>query len=793
MNYGIGLTGLKAAQQAIELVGTNLANAATPGYHRQELILSPLQLSGRDSKVSTGGVTIQGVSRAYDILLEREHLRQHPIQGQLEQELAALTSITNVLGQVEGNALSRSIQDYFGAMTQLASDPNSLAYAQNTVWTADAMTGNIRSAQQFLEEMKDQVYRQAVQMADEINVRADNVAGLNGEIELSIRRGTSANMLMDQRDQAVLEISNLAEAYVQDKADSDGQVQVQAWGTPLVLGERVMHLEVGMTSEGKLGVSPEGQLTFNTDARGGELGGLFELYNDIIPKMEDRLNTMAKEIMLNINKVHVQGVGTDGGFDDLTGIATNTIDPISSWSWPPVKAGESFMMRVTDDTGTATVHEIKILEDDTIYDIADRINNLSSGGDVVASVLSSRLHLEAVTDGYTFDFRPDYTMMTDSRKELLIGHGVSDSSITYISGNDAADTLVLTLGPDAANDVMNYNIGASSKSLDDVVNDINAWSTAQPTAWTAAAKVWDPSSEQWQLELSARLDGNRPDGEMDLGNVGKVIWADDGETIQLGDGNMELRNGLSGLAGTGGGTFAPTVEIDGIYDGPNQEYIFTVNGTTGEIGNVNNLQLTVTDGDGTFVKQIDVGHGYSAGDRLEIENGLVITLSRGQLNAGETFAIAARSDSDTSGFLVAAGMNTFFEGIDSADIAVRDWIFEDAHHVATSRGTRDIDSRNIQALAALGSSRIAGLGNTTIGDYHRDWVSDIGQQTLVRESRLEASEAVMQQLVNQRDAVSGVDPNESAAQLLIYERMFQSMSKFISIQDKSMQTLMDII
>ncbi len=793
MNYGIGLTGLKAAQQAIELVGTNLANAATPGYHRQELILTPLQLSGRDSKVSMGGVDVKGVTRAYDILLEREHLRQHPIQGELEQELAALTSITNVLGQVEGNAISKSLQDYFGAMTQLASDPNSLAYAQNTVWTADAMTGNLRSAQKFLEQMKDQVYRQAVQLVDEINVRADNVAKLNGEIELSIRRGTSANMLMDQRDQAVLEISNLADAYVQEMSDSDGQVQVQAWGTPLVLGERVMHLDVGMTSENKLGVSPAGQLTFNTGARGGELGGLFELYNDIIPDMEDRLNTLAKEIILNVNKLHVQGVGTDGPFTDITGEATNTVDPISEWSWPPVTAEETFAIRVTDDTGATTIHKITILEDDTIYDISDRINNLSSGAHVKASVLSGRLHLESVTDGYTFDFRPDYTLKTDARKEGFVGYGVDNpATMAYITGNAAGDQLVLDLGT-GAGDVLTYTIGSTTKTLDTVVAEINALSTAVDATWNAAQKVWDPSREQWRLELHAHQDGDLADGEVSVGNVGAVVWAHDGEAIAEGKGNMEHRNGLSGLDGTGGGTFAPSIEIDGIYTGPNQEYIFTVNGTTGEVGNVNNLQLTVTDGDGTFVKQIDIGHGYSIGDRLEIENGLVITIGQGQLNANETFAIEAISDSDTSGFLVAAGINTFFEGTDASDIEVREWMFEDAHHVATSRGTRDIDSRNIEALANLGNERLAGLDDSTIGDYHRDWVSDIGQQTLVRESRLKASEAVMQQLVNQRDAVSGVDPNESAAQLLIYERMFQSMSKFIAVQDKSLQTLMDII
>ena len=39
----------------------------------------------------------------------------------------------------------------------------------------------------------------------------------------------------------------------------------------------------------------------------------------------------------------------------------------------------------------------------------------------------------------------------------------------------------------------------------------------------------------------------------------------------------------------------------------------------------------------------------------------------------------------------------------------------------------------------------------------------------------------------------GVDPNEEAAQMIIFERMFQSMSKFITVQDQALQELMNMI
>ncbi len=41
-DFAIGLSGLNAAQAALEVVGNNVANAATDGYHRQQIELTPV-------------------------------------------------------------------------------------------------------------------------------------------------------------------------------------------------------------------------------------------------------------------------------------------------------------------------------------------------------------------------------------------------------------------------------------------------------------------------------------------------------------------------------------------------------------------------------------------------------------------------------------------------------------------------------------------------------------------------------------------------------------------------------
>ncbi len=59
-DYHIGISGLNAAQQGLNIVGNNIANAATEGYHRQRVELRPadgVQLGGF---MIGGGVEVVG-------------------------------------------------------------------------------------------------------------------------------------------------------------------------------------------------------------------------------------------------------------------------------------------------------------------------------------------------------------------------------------------------------------------------------------------------------------------------------------------------------------------------------------------------------------------------------------------------------------------------------------------------------------------------------------------------------------------------------------------------------------
>jgi len=92
-DYAIGISGLNAAKRALDVIGNNIANSATEGYHRQRIELSPNSPSRDGSLLFGAGVNVDGVTRIIDNFLEQEILRQYSSLEQIARELATLQTV----------------------------------------------------------------------------------------------------------------------------------------------------------------------------------------------------------------------------------------------------------------------------------------------------------------------------------------------------------------------------------------------------------------------------------------------------------------------------------------------------------------------------------------------------------------------------------------------------------------------------------------------------------------------------------------------------------------------------
>ena len=159
--------------------------------------------------------------------------------------------------------------------------------------------------------------------------------------------------------------------------------------------------------------------------------------------------------------------------------------------------------------------------------------------------------------------------------------------------------------------------------------------------------------------------------------------------------------------------------------------------------------------------------------------------------ASEDFEISFSDDS--SGALAALGVNTFFTGGDSYDIAVDPTLATDVAKIAAARGHVPGDNRAALAIAGLKDQSLSGLDGLSItGFWNRHVESNAIALAQARE-QVQADSTVRSTLEQQQQAVSGVNADEETINLLQHQRGFQASARFISVVDELMQTLLSLV
>jgi flagellar hook-associated protein 1 FlgK len=285
-------------------------------------------------------------------------------------------------------------------------------------------------------------------------------------------------------------------------------------------------------------------------------------------------------------------------------------------------------------------------------------------------------------------------------------------------------------------------------------------------------------------------------------NSGKLqITADSGYSFDFLPGVMAEPSYATAL--TGGGTPAtlpPNILIDGLYEGTaNEEYTCTVT-TEGGVQAIGTgvMTLDIVDGEGEVVASVNIGQGFTAGTPITIGDGLTITISAngispGYFDDGDEFTVSALASSDASGFLAAAGLNCFFAGSDASSINLSEDISASNLRIAASRSSNLSDNANTLAIAQLAYTASEDLGGATTLEYYRNLATDVGNQILFTQTQYDNAQGIQRSLAQQRDEISGVDMNDQAMKMMVFERMFQAMSKYISTVDDAIQTMMGII
>ena len=197
------------------------------------------------------------------------------------------------------------------------------------------------------------------------------------------------------------------------------------------------------------------------------------------------------------------------------------------------------------------------------------------------------------------------------------------------------------------------------------------------------------------------------------------------------------------------------------------------------------IDLNGIDGDTTLTSlaaAIDAADGVSAS--ISLDNRLVIEAGSSEIE----FAF----DGDTSDVLAALGLNTFFTGSDAGSINVNQEVLSDPTLFAASLDGIGVDTQNIIELVNLNDAGLTALQGGTFTSVYDNLINETTRGATVAESVAEGFSVFAQSLEASSQAISGVNLDEEAIDMIMLQRTYQAAARYIATLSELLDVLVNL-
>lgn len=777
LGLSIGLQALLTSQAGLDTIGHNISNANTPGYSRQTLRVGTGRNINLRGLIQGTGIQADVIARTVDTLLNGRIARQTSTLGRLETRYQAMSDAENFLGVGSGSGINQLLQGFFESVSELSAGPEGGVLRTSAVQSSVELAARFNRLAVDTEGQRAQTVQRLQQNVDQVNALTQEIGALNHQIADTETGQNLANDLRDHRDVLVDKLSRLID--VKPVEDSRGAIRLLVDGMMLASPTTVQKLLlVPDEASGEFQLQITGN-SRNVQAGGGEIGGLMNVLEDFLPRMNEDLDQFARNLMLEMNRVHTTGLGASGphtllvgehGLQDLNGSGSVDDELLANSGLPfDVKSGELYINVTDNATGELIKHKVDI--DAARTRVGDFMNDLNAIPNLSATV-DSQGRLQVFSDsGYGFDFSRRMDPSPDNVGSFGGGRASLASSAQGPFAFNVGDTIDIT-GPTGPFSIT-----------------INAGSFAQVGSATAEelAAVFNADPNVQANAMVASVVG----GHLVVQSTG----AGSSEAFDVTGGT-----GLAALGWTAGTTVtgqdsAANPMISGSYTGSsNGALVFRPN-MDGDIGTTPGLKIQVFDGSGMQVSEVDVGPGYTAGDDLDVIDGVKVSFSLGSVSASQNdvMHLDVVADADSTDVLPALGLNVLFSGSDADTMRVRSDIERDPSLFATSETGAVSDATNLLRMLDLETANIGGLGNVSFSEGFSDIVGSIALEVSSLESTMNSEQALFDSLAARRDQISGVNVDEELVHLMEQEQAFNAASQFIRVISETTNELMNLI
>lgn len=311
----IGLSGLGAAKTNLSVVGHNITNVNTPGYSRQDTVQStrPPQFSGAGYIGS--GTSLDDIRRSYSEFLTTQLRSSTALNSDVKAYKSQIDQLDSLLaGTTTG--VTPALKSFFSAMQTAAEDPANIPARQLILAESEGLARRFNNIYDNINSQNEFINKQMVVTGDQINRLAKSIGAYNDAIARVGSNGHPPNDLLDQRDEAIRELSTYIGVNVVPQDDRSLNIFIGT-GQPLVVGSTVNTLEVTQGRSDPMRfdvnfVSGNSKQNVTTMLTGGELGGLIRYREEVLDPTLNAMGRLALAITDEVNQQLGQGLDLKG-------------------------------------------------------------------------------------------------------------------------------------------------------------------------------------------------------------------------------------------------------------------------------------------------------------------------------------------------------------------------------------------------------------------------------------------------------------------------------------------------
>jgi len=499
---------LRTIQSELAIASNNIANSDTEGY----TVKSAVKTSTTTGGIGIGtGVDITVVISKVDANLLKSIVAATSDNAEATTTQSYLDQLSDIMGQLSssdgGDTLATALSELASTFEELAATPESETLKTQAVLQLTDVAASLRDTSAQVQDLRAQADQDIETSVQTINDTLHAIDELNDSIVSAQARGDSTADLEDQRMVLVSQLSE--QINVSYYTDETGAMTIYTGGQPL-LNSSVHELSYQATSTvTSETVYPTGfdAITLNgaditNSIKSGNLASLVELRDDTLVEVQDQLDTIATDLMEQMNALNNQGSAMPAP-STLTG----SLAGLSGTD--ALTASGTLTIAVTNADGTLV--SSADIDMTTITSVDDLLTQLNATSGISASLDADGQLVIATTDSTTGvavsggDIGGDSVSSYFGLNDLFTGDGAED---LYVRSDISADPSLLSVAS-LTDDGLSLSAGALSQAMADSISTESAAAlVADVGSWQKAAESNATSKETTLTALTDSFSSN---------------------------------------------------------------------------------------------------------------------------------------------------------------------------------------------------------------------------------------------------------------------------------------------